>query len=102
MLNSNLQWIKMKIKASKSRSLPIVRGKVVDRRFALDENVVHTVLENPLKSLGRWYNASLSVKAQCVELKVIVILVVRSIAPTNQQEKVRQERPSVSRGTSEA
>ena len=32
-LNSNLQWARMKVKPSKSRSISIVKGKVVDKRF---------------------------------------------------------------------
>ena len=51
----------MKVKPSKSRSLSIVKGKVVDKKFAINEEVMPTVLEKPVKSLGRWYDASLLV-----------------------------------------
>jgi hypothetical protein len=59
----------MKVKPSKSRSLSIVKGKVVDKKFAINEEVMPTVLEKPVKSLGRWYDASLSDKAQVEELR---------------------------------
>lgn len=53
----------------KSRSLSIVKGKLVGRRFVVNDEVIPTVLEKPIKSLGRWYDASLSDKAQFVELR---------------------------------
>ena len=62
-LNSNLQWARMKVMPSKSRSLSIIKEKVVDKKFALNEEVMPTVLEKPVKSLGRWYDASLSDKS---------------------------------------
>ena len=46
-LNSNLQWARMKVKPSKSRSLSIVKGKVVDKKFAINEEIMPTVLDNP-------------------------------------------------------
>ena len=63
-LNSNLQWAR-----SKSRSLSIVKGKVIDKRFAINEEVMPTVLEKPVKSLGRWYDKSLSDKSQVEEFR---------------------------------
>ena len=65
-LNSNLQWARMKVKPSKSRSLSIVIGKVVDKNFAINEEVMPTVLE---KSLGRWYDGSLRNKSQVGKLR---------------------------------
>ena len=38
----------------------IVKGKVIDKNSAINEEVMPTVLEKPVKSLGRWYDASLS------------------------------------------
>ena len=72
-LNSHLQWARMKIKPSKSRSFTIVKGKVVYKRFVVNDEVVPTVLEKPVKSLGRWDDASLTDKAQCVEVKQMTI-----------------------------
>ena len=68
-LNRYLQWARMKVKPSKSRSHSIVKGKVVDKNFALNEEVMPTVLEKPVKNLGRWYDASLRDKSQVEELR---------------------------------
>ena len=53
-LNSHLQWARLKIEPNKSRSFSSVKGKVVGRRFVVNDEVVLTVLEKPVKSLGRW------------------------------------------------
>ncbi|KAK0153233.1 hypothetical protein N1851_005106 [Merluccius polli] len=45
------------------------REMVVDKKFAINEEVMPTVLEKPVKSLGRWYDASLSDKAQVEGLR---------------------------------
>ena len=57
------------MKPRKSRSLSSVKGKVVNKKFAINEEVKPTVLEKPVKSLGRWYDASLSDKSQFEELR---------------------------------
>ena len=62
-LNSNLRCTRMKVKPSKSRSLSILKGKVVDKKFTLNEEVMPAVLEKPVKSLGRWYDARFSDKS---------------------------------------
>ena len=36
-LNKSLKWAGMKIKPTKSRSISISRGKLSDRKFAIDE-----------------------------------------------------------------
>ncbi len=54
-LYANITWAHMKLKPSKSRSISIVRGKLVDQRFHIDETPIPTVLEMPVKSLGRWF-----------------------------------------------
>ncbi len=54
-LHANITWAHMKLKPSKSRSISIVRGKLVDQRFHIDETPIPTVLEMPVKSLGRWF-----------------------------------------------
>ena len=78
-LNSNLQWARMKVKPSKSRSISIVKGKVVGKKFVINDEVVPTVLEKPVKSLGRWYDASLSDKGQFEELRQEMIQGISSI-----------------------
>ena len=52
-LNSNLQWVRMKLKPSTSWSLSIVKGKLVDRRFVVNDEMVPPGLEKPVKRLGR-------------------------------------------------
>ncbi len=68
-LHANITWARMKLKPSKSRSISIVRGKLVDQRFHIDETPIPTVLEMPVKSLGRWYNASLKDSDQSDQLR---------------------------------
>ena len=53
----------MKVNPSKYRSLSIV-GKVIDKKFSINEEVMPTVREKPVKSLGRWHDANLSDKSQ--------------------------------------
>lgn len=50
----------MKIKFSKSRSIPIYRGKVSDGKFAIDGEEIATIREKSVKSLERWYNVDLN------------------------------------------
>lgn len=57
------------ILSGKSRTLSIVKGKVVDKRFVGNYEVVRTVLEKPEKSLGRWYDANPSNDALFVALR---------------------------------
>ena len=53
------QWARMKIKPSKSRSISIVKGKLKNVKICIGDNPIPTVSEQPVKSLGRWYDASL-------------------------------------------
>ncbi|KAG5263115.1 hypothetical protein AALO_G00282750 [Alosa alosa] len=54
----------MKVKPSKSRSLSVVKGKVIEKKFAINKEVIPTVLEKPVKSLGRWlWSCSLTEKS---------------------------------------
>ena len=59
----------MKIKLSKSRSISIVKGKLSDHRFHIGEEPIPMVSEKPVKSLGRWYDASLKDKEQVEQLR---------------------------------
>jgi len=49
----------MQFKPSKSRSISIVKGKVVDKTFFIIREAIPTVSEKPVKSLGRWYDGHL-------------------------------------------
>jgi len=49
----------MQFKPSKSRSILIVKGKVVDKIFFINGEAIPRVSEKPGKSLGRWYDGDL-------------------------------------------
>ena len=50
----------MQFKPKKSRSLSLRRGKVDDSvKFRIANQTIPTVSEEPVKSLGRWYDATL-------------------------------------------
>ncbi|KAJ8403133.1 hypothetical protein AAFF_G00360490 [Aldrovandia affinis] len=68
-LQANITWARMKFKPSKSRSISIVKGKLVDQRFYIKDTPIPLVSELPVKSLGRWYNASLKDSDQCDQLR---------------------------------
>ncbi|KAK0135473.1 hypothetical protein N1851_028684 [Merluccius polli] len=51
-------WARMEFKSAKSRSLVLRREHVQDRFcFKLREDIIPTVQEKPVKSLGKWYRA---------------------------------------------
>lgn len=58
----------MTVKLLKSRSLSIVKGKVV-KSFVANGEVVPAILNRALKSLGRYDEPSLSDNAQFLELR---------------------------------
>ena len=68
-LQENIELARMKIKPSKSRSISIVKGKLSDHRFHIGEEPIPMVSEKPVKSLGRWYDASLKDKEQVEQLR---------------------------------
>jgi len=59
----------MKIKPSKSRSISIVKGVLSNYRFFIGEEPIPTVSDQPVKSLGRWYDAILKDKDQVQQLR---------------------------------
>ena len=59
----------MKFKPSKSRSLSVVKGKLSDQRFYIGEEPIPMVAEKPIKSLGRWYDATLKDTVQVEQLR---------------------------------
>ncbi len=67
-LQENIQWARMEIKPSKSRSISIVKGKLSEHRFYVGEEPIPTVAEKPVKSLGRWYHATLKDSEQVDQL----------------------------------
>ena len=63
--NSLLGWCRMAFKPAKSRSLALVKGKICsDVSFGVAGQRVPTVSEEPVKSLGRVFNDSLTDKNQ--------------------------------------
>lgn len=68
-LQENISWARMRIKPSKSRSISIVKGVLSDLKFFIGEEPIPTVSERPVKSLGRWFDASLRDKEQVAQLQ---------------------------------
>ncbi|GFN88120.1 reverse transcriptase [Plakobranchus ocellatus] len=59
-LDNLMSWCKMEFKPKKSRSLSIRRGKVNEATtFTVAEQQIPTVSQEPVKSLGRWYDSSM-------------------------------------------
>ena len=55
-----ISWARMKFKPEKSRSLVLKKGKVNTRmKFKIKGEVIPTVTEKPVKSLGKWFDTSL-------------------------------------------
>ncbi|CAM4720493.1 unnamed protein product [Leuciscus chuanchicus] len=88
-LHSNITWARMKLKPSKSRSISIIKGKLTDQRFNINETPIPLVSEQPVKSLGRWYNASLKDAEQCDQLREETIKGLVSIDKTSLPGKLK-------------
>ncbi|XP_061902037.1 uncharacterized protein LOC133649222 [Entelurus aequoreus] len=59
-LDRLISWARMSFKPSKSRSLVLRKGKVTDRfRFSLADTQIPSVLEKPVKSLGKLFTGDL-------------------------------------------
>ena len=59
-LQSLISWSRMKFKPAKSRSLSLQKGKIdASTVLHIDGQAIPTVCEQPVKSLGRWYDKSL-------------------------------------------
>ena len=65
-LDELITWSRMKFKAKKSRSLTFRDGKQSQRRFEIAGEKMPTVKEEPVKSLGRWYEGNLSDRSRGV------------------------------------
>ncbi len=72
----------MEIKPSKSRSISIVKGQIVNERFLINGEPIPTILEKPIKSLGRWYNTDLKDAEQVEQLKQDTISGLKQINST--------------------
>lgn len=59
-LETLIKWARMKFKPAKSRSLVLKKGKVSNRfRYEVQGEVIPTITDKPVKSLGKWFNESL-------------------------------------------
>ena len=55
-----MAWCRMKFKPKKSRSLSVRKGKVeATKTFTVANQQIPTVSQEPVKSLGRWYDSSM-------------------------------------------
>ncbi|GFO23922.1 reverse transcriptase [Plakobranchus ocellatus] len=55
-----MSWCRMEFKPKKSHSLSIRKGKVDEATtFRVAEWKIPTVSQEPVKSLGRWYDSSM-------------------------------------------
>ena len=62
-------WARMKAKPKKSRSISLVRGTICDIHFSIGGNIIPTVREQPVKSLGRLYVFPLTDRHRGVEVE---------------------------------
>lgn len=69
-LEKNISWAHIKIKPSKSHSISMVKEVLTDLQFFIGDDPIPTVSEQPVKSLGRLYNASLKDKDQVRQLRI--------------------------------
>ncbi|MCI4390737.1 hypothetical protein PGIGA_G00126150 [Pangasianodon gigas] len=59
-LESLITWARMSFKASKSRSMGLKRGKVIDKfRFSILGIAIPSITEQPVKSLGKFFDSTL-------------------------------------------
>ena len=63
-LDELISWSRMRFKAKKSRSLTFCKGRQKQVKFNIAGEIMPTVKEEPVKSLGRWYEGTLSDKGR--------------------------------------
>lgn len=79
----------MEFKPIKSRSLSIVKGKIANERFHVNNEPIPTVLEKPIKSLSRWYSADLKDMKWVEQLRLDTISGLKLINNTTLPGKLR-------------
>lgn len=77
-----LTTVKMRIKPKKSRSLSIIKGSVRQIHFNVGEDIVPTVKEIPVKSLGRLYEIPLTDRHRGMELQNMALKGLEAINKT--------------------
>ena len=80
--NGSLKWAMMKVKPSKGRSVSISKGTLVEERFYTEVEVIPSIVEKHVKSLGRWYNSTLSDQGQVEELREFIVKAINTIDKT--------------------
>ncbi|KAL1277462.1 hypothetical protein QQF64_024135 [Cirrhinus molitorella] len=88
-LQGNIKWARMEIKPNKSRSISIVKGQLTNERFQINNEPIPTVLEKPIKSLGRWYSAELKDSKQVEQLRQDTISGLKKINNTDLPGKLK-------------
>ena len=64
-----LTWAWMKVKPKKSRIISLVRETICDTHYSIGGNIIPTVREQPVKSLGRLYAFPLTDRHRGVEVQ---------------------------------
>ena len=85
-LEKLIRWARMSFKPTKSRSMVLKRGKVVDKfRFLVDGTAIPSIAEKPVTSLGKTFDCSLrdtaSIKATITKLEAWLSAVDKSGLP---------------------
>ena len=81
-LEKLVEWSKMRFKAKKSRSVTYVKGKQKEIKYMISGEMIPTVKQQPVKSLGRWYKDTLSDRSQGVEIQNLTEEGLKSIDKT--------------------
>ncbi|XP_060083178.1 uncharacterized protein LOC132562453 [Ylistrum balloti] len=60
-LEETVGWARMKFKPRKSRCVVIKKGKVTRKfKLSIQQEEIPTIVDNPIKCLGKWFDASLN------------------------------------------
>ena len=78
-LSSLIAWTGMTFKPKKSRSLSLKAGRVVRRVFTIAGEPIPTVLDDGVKSLGRWYSFPVSDRHRGMEIQRMAFVGLSSI-----------------------
>ena len=80
-LEETATWARMTFKPNKSRSLVIKKGKVTQQfHLKVQGEVIPTIVGNPIKCLGKWYDDSLNDRKNVSRIKQQVEEGMRNIA----------------------
>ena len=75
-------WARMRVKPQKSRSLSLIKGSVRKVKFRIGGDLIPTIKEKPVKSLGRLYEVPLTDRHRGTELQKIAVKGLKSIHKT--------------------